>query len=510
MNTSLTLARARRPASRALATALCTVLCLSLLLPPQAFAGLFGTFSIKDEKELGKKYNTLIKAHYPIVEDPEIVSYVSDVVDRVAKALPPQPYPITTTVVRNGAINAFATPAGYVYVFTGLITEFEHESELAGVVAHELAHVTQRHVAKRIEQSQIVQMGMLAGMLAGALIGSGGGESTHNVGEALMIGALAGGQSAMLNYSRMDEREADQVGMNYLVEAGFPPQGMQEAFKKIRRKQYLSGSSAPAYLTTHPGVEERIGYLDDRIKRLPEDLKDRKDSDERFKRVQTLVRARFADRDAALSVFRNGTGDPALDAMGEGIVQARARRTAEATAAFDRALELAPNDPLVLREAGKFHYRQGKGSLAERYLTKAALLNPKDLHALFFLARLMEDRGQTEQAIKYYERVLKALPEDPEVHQFLGLTLGRSGKEFLGHLHLAYWGLYDLDRKKAKYHMEKAEALAKTPEEKEQFEALEKAFGERAEFWGGKPGEKPDKDRDKDKDKDEEEDKGKS
>lgn len=462
-------------------------LCLALLLafPPQAFAGLFGEFTVEKEKELGKKYNTLIKAHYPIVEDPEIVGYIKSVVDRVAAVLPPQPYPITTTVVRNGSINAFATPAGYVYVFTGLITEFEHESELAGVIAHELAHVTQRHVAKRIEQSQLVQTGMIAGILAGMLLGSGGSDSQAEAGEALIVGSMAGGSSAMLNYSRIDEREADQVGMNYLVDAGFVPTGMQHGFKKIRHKKFLSGSSIPAYLSTHPGVDERIGYLDDRIRRLPEDIKTRKHDDERFKRVQTLVRARFSDKDAALNTFRNGTGDPALDAMGMGIVQARENRSAEASKAFEVAIKLAPNDPLVLREAGRFNYQQGTASLAERYLTKAVLLNPDDLMALFFLARLMDDKGYSDRAVSYYKRILETLPEDSEVHLFLGRTLGKSGKTFEGHLHLAYSALYSLNRKKIQMHVEKAESLAETDEQKKQFEDLKAAVDERAEFWGG-------------------------
>ena len=468
-------------AARAIALCLATL----LAIPPQAMAGLFGDFSIEDERELGKKYNTLIKAHFPIVEDPEIVSYVRDVVDRVAGAMPKQPYPITTTVVRNGSINAFATPAGYVYVFTGLIIEFDHESELAGVIAHELAHVTQRHVAKRIEKSQWMQTGMLAGILAGMLLGSGGSDSQGEAGTALIVGSMAGASSAMLNYSRIDEREADQVGMNYLVDAGFVPTGMRDGFKKIRRKQFLSGSSIPAYLSTHPGVDERIGYLDERIGRLPEEIRDRAQDDKRFKRVQTLVRARFSDADAALNTFRSGTGDPALDAMGQGIVHARNNQTADAASAFEVALKLSPNDPLILREAGRFHYQQGTASKAETYLTKAALLNPKDLLALFYLARLMDDKGYADQAVGYYKRILETLPEDPEVHLFLGRTQGKAGRTFEGHLHLAYWGLYSLNQKKAELYMKKAETLAETDEQKKEFEALKTAFDERSEFWKG-------------------------
>jgi len=451
---------------------------------------LFGDFTVEDEKELGRKYYTLIKATYPIVEDPEIVSYVRGVVERVAKTLPPQPFEVTTTVVRNSSINAFATPGGYVYVFTGLLTQFETESELAGVISHELAHVTQRHVAKRIEQQQGTSLGMLAGVLAGMLIGqASGGDSGQAASQALIIGSIAGAQSAMLSYSRDDEREADQVGMGYLIASGYPPTGMMESFKKIRRKQYLAGSSIPAYLSTHPGVDDRINTLEDRIRGLAPDIQARKEGENRFLRIKTLCLARYTDPDGALSTFNTGTGNPGLDFMGIGIVHARKNRVAEARKAFDAALRLAPDDPLVLREAGRFQYLQGDADLAAKYLTKAMLLNPKDLMALFFMARLQDDQGQTDTAVEYYRRILKTVPEDPEVHLYLGNTLGRSGKTFEGHLHLAYSGLYSLDRKKAEFHKGKAAALAETQEQKDEMEALNKVFDERNEIFkemGGK------------------------
>ncbi|MBU1001030.1 MAG: M48 family metalloprotease [Proteobacteria bacterium] len=464
------------------------ILILALVLgqlaaPLRASAGLFGDFSLEDEKKLGKKYYTLIKATYPIVEDPEIVGYVKDVVERVAQTLPPQPFPVITTVVRSNSINAFATPGGYVYVFTGLLTEFDQESQLAGVIAHELAHVTQRHVAKRIAQQQITSLGMLAGVLAGMLIGQGGGDSSQAASQALIIGSMAGAQSSMLNYSRIDEREADQVGMNYLVEAGYPPTGMMEGFKKIRHKQYLSGSSIPAYLSTHPAVDERIGYLEERIADLPAEVRQRAESENRFPRIKTLCLARYTDIDGALSTFRTGTGSAALDFMGMGILFSRRNQVKEAAEAFDSALRLAPNDPLVLREAGRFHYLQGDASKATSYLTKAMLLNPKDLMALFFMARLQADRGETDRAVDYYRRLLKTLPEDPELHFYLARTLGSSGNNFEGHLHLAYWGIYSLNKKKAEFHKEKTGALAETEEQKASYKTLCEVFDERDEFW---------------------------
>ena len=166
-------------------------------------AALFGSFGVKDEKELGRKFDVLVRSRMPLVEDPEIKGYIQSIVDRLSKTFPPQPFPFTANVLLHNSMNAFAVPGGSVFVHTGLIMQLDHESELAGVLGHELAHVTQRHIATRMERAQAVTIGSLVGALAAALLGGGQGSG------AIFAGSVAAGQAAMLNYSRMDEPEAD-------------------------------------------------------------------------------------------------------------------------------------------------------------------------------------------------------------------------------------------------------------------------------------------------------------
>jgi predicted Zn-dependent protease len=258
---------------------------------------------------------------------------------------------------------------------------------------------------------------------------------------------------------------------------------MVGAFEKIRKMRWASGGSFPAYLSTHPDVDERLGYLDQRVAHLPADVLARTEDDTRFLRIQTLVRARYLDPTVALPFFESIKNPTALDHMGRGMVLAKLSRLPEAKVAFDQALAMAPNDPLVLREAGTFQFTMGDGDLAARYLQKAVLLKPKDLIALFYYARILAEKGQTDRAAEYYERVLKTLPDDSEVHAYLGRLKGEHGDLFSGHLHLAYAALYGLDRKQAMFHKEKAGRLAQTPEQKKAFEELEHIFKERAEFW---------------------------
>ncbi len=133
--------------------AACIAACIAVISPLHVSkAGLFKEFSIRDEKELAKEFEILVKSRLPIIEDPEIKSYVRSVVDRIIAKVPPQPFDFETNVIYSPVLNAFATPGGYVCVYSGLLVNIEDEDSLAGILSHEVAHVTQRHIASRIDR----------------------------------------------------------------------------------------------------------------------------------------------------------------------------------------------------------------------------------------------------------------------------------------------------------------------------------------------------------------------
>ena len=147
---------------------------LSLCAPAPAAAFFFGGVGIKDEKEMGRKFDAMLRATLSVVEDPEVSLYVNKVVARLTAPMPPQPYTFKAAVILHNSLNAFAVPGGYVYVFTGLLMNLDREDELAGVLAHELAHVTQRHVASRLERAQYLTLGSLLLAIAGVAAGGPG------------------------------------------------------------------------------------------------------------------------------------------------------------------------------------------------------------------------------------------------------------------------------------------------------------------------------------------------
>lgn len=467
--------------------ALALVLALALALPSPlavapAKASIFN-FGIKEEKELGDKFNVLIRSKLPMVEDSEVVDYVRDIVDRLVRQMPPQAFKFNVAVVQDNAINAFAAPAGYVFVFTGLVLNMEHESEVAGVLGHELAHVTQRHIAKRVEQGSMLSIAALLGAIAGFALGAATGQ--RDAGAAVMVGSQAAAQQTMLNYSRDDEREADEVGMNYLTAAGYPPRGLPQAFDIMQRMKIFKGyGSIPAYLSTHPDITERIGYLSERVSRMPKDVVARPDRDERFLRVQTIIRARYVDPATVIGYYgKKGAAMTKLDRLGLAMALGRTNDNAKARQAFEDALKEGGNDALWLREAGKFYLKLREFDRADQLLRAAVAANPRDMVAAAAYAQILAQERHYIESLSLMRKVTTYSPESPEVRQQLGRIYGEAGDLFHAYLNLAYSAVYSNEPKQSRMQMEKTRNLAKSEEERKEYARLELVFKERSEHW---------------------------
>jgi len=166
--------------------------------------------STKDETELGKRFLNRIHSQFELAEYPYLIEYINNLGLYIGRQIEVPYFPLNFYVIKNDTINAFAAPAGHVFFFSGLITIMENIDELASVLAHELGHVSGRHLALRIERSKKIGLATMAGILAGILIG---GEAAG----ALITGSMAAGIQTELGYSRDNERQADQLGLKYTV-----------------------------------------------------------------------------------------------------------------------------------------------------------------------------------------------------------------------------------------------------------------------------------------------------
>ncbi len=243
----------------------------------------------------------VVEKHFQLIKDPFIVDYANKIAQQIVAVLPPQPFPYQVHIIKEDTYNAFATPAGHIFVNSGLIEAMDNEEELAGIISHEISHVVCRHISQQIERSSKIGLATLAGIAAAVFLGIGGaGGAAIN---ALSIGSVAAGQSLSLAYSREDEKQADQIGLKYLTKAGYTGAGLLSVLKKIREKKWFGEDDIPTYITTHPAVEERIAYIGAFLQNNRRTADTKKDNPE-FQEVHDRLFAMYGDEKAVLNYFK--------------------------------------------------------------------------------------------------------------------------------------------------------------------------------------------------------------
>ncbi|XPV75672.1 MAG: M48 family metalloprotease [Desulfovibrio sp.] len=453
------------------------VLVLSLLyflltiMPAQANQ-FFGPVTIADEMEMGREVDQKIMKSGAVTTDPEINKYVVDVVTKLVENKPKMPFPIKVRVISNRAMNAFAVPGGYIYIFTGLILGVQNEGQFAAVVAHELAHASQRHVAKRMEKMKKTQVLSTIATIGGVALGMSGAGA--DAGKALVIGSQAAAQTAFLDYTRTNERDADHVGLTNLIAAGYNPEDMPATFEVMKTKSGRMPSDYPTYLSTHPGLNERISYLKGRILRMPPEILTRTTDNTEFKRAQTIIRAIYPDAEVALGYYTNLAENKysGMDYLGKAVLLQRLKKYDDAEIAALKAVDRLPHDYMVQREAGIIYYKTKQYDKAAIHFQKASLFNPRDGETLYYLAMMFQQQGQHKQAMQTMKSAQEASPTLSMIRLAYGRMLGKDKQFFAAHLQLAYGYFYQRDAKKFSISKKKLQALAKTEEEKEELKQL--------------------------------------
>ena len=204
--------------------------------------------SQQQEVQMGGAYATQIDTQLPMVRDARIVNYVSALGNSLAAVTDTRGLTWHFAVVDSKEVNAFAVPGGWVYVNRGLIARSTAMDQLAGVLAHEIGHVTRRHSVQQMQQSQGVGGGLVALCTLTKVCDSGVGQAAINV----------GGTALFAKFSREDEAEADQEGVRTVVKAGIDPRGIPEMFRILLRERQANPSAVDAFFATHPLEEARI------------------------------------------------------------------------------------------------------------------------------------------------------------------------------------------------------------------------------------------------------------
>jgi len=412
--------------------------------------------SVEEEREAGQKFLENIRRYFEIVDDDFANEYINELGQYLTQPLETRHFTYRFYVIKDNALNAFAGPGGQIFVYSGLVEVMDDADELAGVICHEIGHVSARHLSTRIEQNKKIALATLAGMLAGVFMGG-------KAGGAILYGSVAAGVQTQLGYSREDERQADQLGFAYVAESGFDPSGLITTLKKLEKGQWLGTDRMPPYLQTHPGGPERISHIDIMLGGYhpktpgPEASSLRK----RFPLFKTVLRAKCMDPDNAERLFRMGLEkNPMLSHFGLGIVLKDRAEYAEAVAHFEKALEIDPDSPPILRHLAETYQLRGNDKKAVAILQKTLRLNEQDKGALYLLALSYQNLEEYSKAIPLYERLALTEPVKDEVFYNLGVSYGRQDRLALAHYQFGLYFKRTGELAKARFHFQKSESLA--------------------------------------------------
>ena len=212
-----------------------------------------GLLSPEFERRLGQAFLSQVRKQADIVSDPEVNTYIESIGYRLVSQSDNNEQQFTFFVINDPLINAFAAPGGIVGINSGVILNAGTESELAGVMAHEIAHVTQKHMARSVEMSKKMSIPTLAAMLGAILVATQDPEA----GQAALMAVQGASAQARINFTRTNEQEADRIGIQLMARSGFDPRGMTGFFRKLQQSSRFS-AQAPEFLRTHPLTTRRI------------------------------------------------------------------------------------------------------------------------------------------------------------------------------------------------------------------------------------------------------------
>jgi predicted Zn-dependent protease len=429
-------------------------------------------FTIDDEKKLGKEfYDKMGKNHF-LLENKKLNDYINQIGNLILAQSKEVPFEFHFSIVNSNAINAFATPGGYIYINKGLINVAENEGELAGVIAHEIGHANGRHVASLIEKSQKLNIATLAAIIAGAFLG-GGGEATA----AIAAFSVAGSSSLTLKFMREHEEEADRLGISYLVSAGYYPAAMVDFLKIMKQYEFLS-KTVPSYLQTHPGTDDRIFYLDSLIL-TQYHQKGVKNIIGNLSRMKALVSLDTDDlnmkyRQLEESLKKDPNNIDLLYTIA--LAEDQLGQTNSALNHYQKALSLSPQDEDVLKNIGLIYLKMGKADLAQEYLLRVVNLNGNNDETTLALGKAYFALGKYQNALDSYLKLKDKMFDDEDINYFIAMTYGKLNNQGESHY---YFGLYFKKAKKkesALFHFK--EALNYFPQGSERVGAINQAIKE--------------------------------
>ncbi len=421
---------------------------LALLFPPtwspaqQPHLPDFGSsadlvMSSAQEHRLGKAFMKSVRKALSVIDDPILIDYFESLGGRLVVASTTGAGRYNFFWVENPTINAFAGPDGHIGVFSGLVLTSENESELAAVLAHEIAHVTQRHLIRFFEDQKRLSIPATAALIAAAVLGT---QVNADFGAAATAGIQAATVQRQINFTRENEKEADRIGITTLAAAGFDPYAMPDFFERLARVSRTHEISAPEYLQTHPVTSSRIADALGRAdryghKQRPDDL--------RFYLVRARLCARsFSNAEKTIAHFRSQLKskryrNEVAARYGHALGLARGNQIRAARAMTDELIARHPDQAEFIILKARLDAKSGAGDRAIKTLQAAVGLRPSNLPLRIAYADILMASGHPARALKTLEEVARRRPGQALIYQRMSDAAIKAGQKTATHRYRA-------------------------------------------------------------------------
>lgn len=384
-------------------------------------------FSSQFEHQLGRAWLRMFRSRAPTIDDPLMFDYLENLTYQLVTHSELQDRRIELVIVDNPTINAFAVPGGVIGVHNGLFVYAQTEDELATVIAHEIAHLSQRHFSRGVEFQKKQQPLALAAMLASlVLIATAGGDA----GVAALSATQAAVQDSALRYSRANEQEADRIGMQTMVEAGMDPHAAPAMFERmLQSTRYSGGNRMPEFLRSHPLSESRIADTRNRARQYPKTIRS---TSLNYQLMRARAAFQLADTpELAVQTFRGEMEgrSRSTEAANYGLVIAltAAGRTDEAREALTPIFDASPNRIEYLVADAEIDMAANQPASAIKKLSSRLAVTPGNHPLTMTYARALLQNQQPHIAEEVLLAQSKLRPNDPGLWYLLAEVQGLSG-----------------------------------------------------------------------------------
>lgn len=419
------------------------LLSLSLLLPralaselPDLGEASQAVFSAQQERRIGESIMNDIRASRELFDDAEATDYLNALGSRLVLQSQDAARSFEFFILRDSTLNAFALPGGFIGVHTGLILSAQSESELASVLAHEIAHVTQRHLARVIAGSQKNTLASLAA-LAVAILAS---RSNPQVANAAIATVQATSIQSQLDYTRDHEREADRIGLQTLSQSGFDVRAMADFFERMQKYGRLYENNAPVYLRTHPLTTERIADVQNRVETLPyRQVRDSLD----FQLVKARVEALQESASQAVRMFESALAEKKFSSeaaqhygLALALLRSKDYGRAEKELGLARKAAATPH-PMFDTLAVQIKSAAGQMGVALESCRSGLKRFPQYRALIYTCAETQLQTPNPNEALGLINNALKTYSGDTRLHQLEAKTYAALGKPLQQHMALA-------------------------------------------------------------------------